>query len=548
MGFRMKRYILLLILCCWHIVTCAAVYTRVEPSVVKMGDTFHLMITIDAPGPDSIPDLTPLLENFSIVGTERSMAYSLVNGQKQSLNQWIILLAPQKTGTLLVPALQIGQQQSTATTIKVTGDPTATTTPSTPQDTATAPDEVLLKTHIESGDLFINQQLIYTVRLYNSQRLLDAEYQPPRVEDALLVPLGDSRHFQTIMNDRNYAVEEQHYAIFPQKSGPLKIIGPSFHALVFDAVPRRINVHGKTTEIEVKPVPANFKHNYWLPAKQVALTEVYDQTIPIMAQGSTLIRTVTLQAAGVPAQLLPTLEFPSTSQFNSYPEKPELSNTAKQQELVGRADIKTTYLLNTAGQITIPALKVQWFNTDTGKIEIASLPARTIEVTAKGTKQPTEAPPPAVLPTKHLNKLATEKPDHLAWWIAAGFALAWLFTLGLWWLRKAPPTSSKNKRAILKQLRQACNDNNPAQAQVSLLAWAAFQWPNNAPLNLLHLAKLVHDTAFKKQLTVLSQALYSQEKNANWNGDALWQSISAYLRKKPTAKRKSNGLPPINPA
>ncbi len=543
----MKRYLLIITLLCWSIITWAAVSTRVDPSVIRMGETFRLTITIEAPMPDSVPDLTPLQENFTIVGTERSMAYSIVNGQKHSVNQWIILLEPQKPGTLLIPAIQIGQQQSTANSIEVTGD-AAATTPTNKQDNSATQDEVWLKTEVSSRKLFINQQAIYTVKLYNSQRLLDAEYQPPHIEDALLIPLGDSRHYQTILNNRNYAVEEQQYAIFPQKSGDLKIIAPSFNALIFDRVPRRVKMHGKTIDLAVQPIPADYKGKYWLPAKQAALTEVYDSINATMSQGSTLIRTVTLQAAGVPAQLLPTLDFESTPQFNSYPEKPELRNTAKQQDLIGRADIKVTYLLNKAGDITIPGLQVHWFNTDTGKEETVSLPARTIEVIAKGNAQqkPTTKPP-TMLPTKHIDTLVVGKSDNLSWWIAGGFALAWFITLGLWWLGKNPSVKSGDKRAALKQLHEACKSNNPAQAQITLLHWAALQWPNSPPLNLHHLAKLVHDTALKKQLTLLSQALYSQEKNTLWQGETLWHSLKTYLRKKPASKGKASGLPPINP-
>jgi len=545
----MKRNLLFAVLLCWNILAYADVFTRVDPSVIRLGETFRLTITIDAPRPDSIPDLTPLQENFSIVGTERSMAYSIVNGEKHSVNQWIILLMPQKTGTLLIPAIQIGQQQSTAQSIKVTADSNAPA-PSNQQDNNTPNDEVWLKTEVDSNKLFINQQAVYTVRLYNSQRLLDAEYQPPRIEDALMIPLGDSRHYQTIHNNRNYAVEEQQYAIFPQKSGNLKIIAPSFKALVFDSVPRQVNVHSKNVEVAVKPIPANYTGKYWLPAKQVALTEIYDPIDTTMDQGSTLTRTVTLQAAGVPAQLLPTLRFDSTAQFNSYPEKPELRNTAKQHDLIGRADIKVTYLLNKAGEITIPALKVDWFNTDSGKEESVSLPARTISIKAKGSAQqaPSETlTPHAVLPTKHIDTLPTGKSDNFAWWLAGCFALAWILTLSLWWLRKSAPAKSNSKRAALKQLQQACKNNNPAHAQEALLQWAAIQWPNSTPINLHHIAKLVHDTNLKKQLTLLSQALYSQEKNALWQGEALWHSVTSYLRKKPVSKSKRNGLPPINP-
>lgn len=63
----------------------------------------------------------------------------------------------------------------------------------------------------------MNQQIIYKVTLYNSKHLLDADYQGPQVENALLIPLGQEKRYQTQKNNINYLVEEQNYAIFPQK-------------------------------------------------------------------------------------------------------------------------------------------------------------------------------------------------------------------------------------------------------------------------------------------------------------------------------------------
>jgi len=546
----MKRYLLISILFCWHMIAYASLTTQIDPTSVQIGETFRLTITMDSPQADSIPDLTPLQESFTIVGTERSMAYSIINGQRHSVNQWMVLLTPIKTGTLLIPAIQIGQLQTKASSIDVTGSSTAPSKAN--QQDNTPSDDVWLKADVNTHNLYVNQQAIYTVRLYTSQRLLDAEYQPPRIEDALMIPLGDSRHYQTIKNNRTYAVEEQQYAVFPQRSGNISIFSPRFNAVIFDTGPKRISVHGDTARLAVKPIPSDYKGKYWLPAKQLALTEVYDQNDTMMNEGSTLIRTITLQAAGVPAQLLPTLDFSSTSDYNCYPESPELRSTAKQQEVIGRADIKVTYLLNKPGQITIPALQVHWFNTDTGKEETVSLPARTIEVKAKigaSKKTPTNTEPATktVLPTKHIRNLPVGKSDNLAWWLAGGFALAWFITLGLWWLAKSNPGKGGRKRAVLKQLHKACINNNPTQAQDAMLSLAAIQWPHNTPLNLHHIAKLVHDTSLKKELSRLSQALYSQDKNQQWQGDALWRGITAYLRKKPATKSKENGLPPINP-
>ena len=548
----MRRLFLIAILLCWHVAALATVSTEVSQSSVKIGETFRIIFTMDALQSSSIPDLTSLQQNFDIIGTERSIAYSNVNGQTNSVHQWIVLLKPKKTGMLLIPSIQFGSQQSTASSIDVTGNQVATTSDSQNDEPH---EEVMLKTKVSQHELFVNQQVIYTVKLYNRQRLMNAEYQPPRVEDALMIPLGELRRYETTVNGNNFMVEEQQYAIFPQKSGELNIIAPTFKALVFDAVPRRVEVNAKKIKLMVKPIPAEYSGKDWLPAKQVALTETYDHLDATMKQGSTLVRIVTLQAAGIPAQLLPGLALPNSPQFSSYPEKPELQNTAREQELIGRSDTKVTYLLNNAGQITIPAMHVPWFNIDTGKEEIVSLPARIINVKAKGGvgKQTAVAPPtttkqePVLQPTKQLPTLPIEKSNGVAWWMAGGFALAWIITLMLWWSRQSMSDRKSSKRLALKRLREACANNNPSQANITFLQWALLQWPGTELLNLNQVAKLVHDTTLKKQLSLLSKALYSQEENTQWQGDELWRSLAAYLQTKPAQKNKISGLPPINP-
>lgn len=546
---KIKIIFVMMIMLCWHPIAMAKISVHSEPSAVQLGEAFRLIFILEDPQPHGIPNLTPLQENFTIVGTERNTAYTIVNGETHSVNQWIIVLTAKKTGVLPIPAIQFGPQESPATTINVSGDSTSTPDiePGIPQD------EVMLKTSVDKQSPFINQQVIYTVKLYNSQRLLDAEYSPPVVEDAVLVPMGDGRRYQTIINDQAYAVEEQQYAIFPQKSGVLKIVAPSFKALVFDTVPRRINVHAKTTDLEVKPSPADHSGKNWLPAKQLALTEIYDPTSTILKQGSTLTRTVTLQAAGVPAQLLPAPDFANSDQFNAYAEKPELHNSARDQDLIGRADIKVTYVLNKAGSITIPALQVPWFNTDTDKEEIATLPEHTLQVEAvNNVSRATE--PAAPSSTKQITPepqsapvIITEDHKDLPWWLAGGFALAWIITLILLWRRKSTLVKRASKKEALNNVHKTCIKNNPKRAHAAILRWAKLQWPDADILNLHQVAKLVHDSALKKQLILLSKVLYSPESNIQWQGDALWRSVKVYLNTKPKAKGKNNELPPINP-
>ncbi len=548
----MRRYLVIVILMCWHLVAMAAISTEVSRTSVQLGEMFRLVFTLDGPQTGSIPDLTPLQENFTIVGTERSTAYNITNGQTHSVNQWIVLLTPKKTGMLFIPSIQIGQHQTTATSIDVKDVATVTL-----DDEGSAPQqEVMLKTELSQGSVFVNQQLIYTVKLYNSQRLLDAEFIPPSIEDALLIPLGDGARSQIMQNGHGYTVEEQKYAIFPQKSGDLKIVSPTFNAVILDSIPRQINVHAKASSLKVKPIPSSYKGEHWLPARQVALTEIYDDSTLTMKQGSTLVRTITLQAAGIPAELLPPLVFPKSSEYNIYPEKPAVHNTANQQVVIGRADVKVTYLLNKDGRITIPALQVPWFNTDTGSEEMVTLPARTIEVkmVAGAPRQDTPALSSSIKKTQPVlpeRPIATVLPRlklfGSSWWIVIGIGLALMVPFVVWWFLKRLFVKGHGVRAVLKALRRACVENNPGQAQEALLRWARLQWPTIELLNLQQVAKVARDTLLKKQLSLLSQALYSQERNTAWRGGDLWRSVTVYRRTKPAKSYKNSGLPPINP-
>lgn len=527
----------------------AAVTVQVNPPTVQLGQAFHLIFTLDKPQGSNLPDLTPLQKDFTIVGTERSNTYSIINGQTQSIARWIILLTPKKAGLLTIPTIQIGHQQTMPASINVT----ETTTLPTPDEQEEAQQaEVMIKTEVSTQEPFVNQQVIYTVKLYTSQRLMDAEYRPPQVKDALLVPLGEGQRHEEVLNGQHFAVEEQNYVVFPQKSGELKIISPTFNALVFDTVPRRISIHAKPVKLNVKPAPLGYSGNYWLPAKQVALTEVYEEPHTKIKEGDTLVRTVTLQAAGVPAQLLPHLKFEHHAQFNSYSEKPELRNIAHQKELIGRADIKVTYIFNKGGKITIPALNLTWFNTDTSHEETASLPARTVDVEPTTPLTHQAAKPAITTPSNSIilepgPVILPQTSNHLAWWVAGGFAVAWIITLLLWQWSKTKKNPQPNKRKILHAVQIACEKNEPQEAEIAMLHWAKLHWRNIEFLNLEQVGAHTHDPLLKKQLDLLSKKLYGPPEKTTWQGMALWESLVGYLQKKEKPLQKEKSLPPINP-
>lgn len=169
----MKKLMLWVLLSLFSSLSFAEIKVELEPSQVTMGETFKLSITQEDQQGGGVPDLTELQKDFVILGTERHVNYSIINGQAQSQSQWIVLLRALKPGIFTIPPIKVGLEQSLPITINVQGSANTQALP----DDAIQKQDVFLTAEVNEKNPYVNQQIIYTVKLYNSKRLLDADYQ-----------------------------------------------------------------------------------------------------------------------------------------------------------------------------------------------------------------------------------------------------------------------------------------------------------------------------------------------------------------------------------
>ena len=401
----------------------ATMTAQIYPTKATLDDTLRLTITVDNTHTQRTPDLTLLQKDFNIVGTQQSLSYSFINGQSEARAQWIIILSPKKIGNITIPAISLGTDKTQPLLVEII--------PSTQVDNSVQ--NIELQTGVDNPRAFINQQIIYTVRLSPGVQLIDTNYQPPQVEDALLVPLNEPT-----------TTNEQRYAIFPQKTGPIVIHPPQLSGMIYDGMPHRIFIQGKQITLDIQPKPKIVSH--WLPAKQIELTESYTQSQPQMTEGDTITRQVILKSVGVPHELLPTLFFQSTAEATAYPEKPTGVNTVKNQNVVGKQTYTIAYVIHGSGHIQLPEIGVKWFNTKTKKPEISRLPAHNIFVQSKASltkptltknKPPKRTPLPLAVKSMQIWQ---PNQTNIAWWLCGGLALLWVITVFLLWhsLRNKP--------------------------------------------------------------------------------------------------------------
>lgn len=595
MKRRVMRCGYLLLLLCTSL--NAAVMMQVDPPRIKPGETVRLTLTLNEVKDRVVPDLTSVRKDFNVIGTQRTVNYTVVNGQAQSLSQWIIILMPKRTGQLTIPSIPIGSDKTPEKVVMVADAPTGNSAGQSSGGSG-APDSqedaVLLKTEISDAHPYVNQEVIYSVKLYTSRRLLDADYEPPQVKNALIIPLGNADRSQVNKNGIEYMVETIQYAIFPQKSGSLTITPPRFSALVFDMVPGKVQREGKPLTLNVKAAVQGGAKTPWLPAKQLQLTEHYDKSAKTIEQGGMLTRTVTLKAVGVPAQLLPPFTWDSPDTFSVYPEKPVESTVYQHGDIVGSVTVKLSYLFNQSGRVDIPEVKLPWFNTVTGQSQMVTLPARTIMVKGQAkdsgpallkagapqgasvaTRSATIASPPKITIHSVLSQRVA-----WAWWIALGFALLWVMTLLAWWRARRAPGPRDQPADAKKRLRQACLANDAGAAKNALLAWGKQTWPDKSCMNLDDVAHGVTYEPLKRAIHQLSQRLYQKPNNDDllnrmsdvkpiqsavfqdevqpmtpqetrrddWQGNDLWRCFLAQPSdKKKFKKSPTNSLPNLIP-
>ena len=579
----------------------AAVRASVDRPQVIEGDPVLLTLRKDGTASGERPDLTPLTRDFEIQGSSQGSQVSIVNGRRSDLTYWSVRLLPKHTGTLQIPPIRVGSEQSDPLTLKVL---------EVPEQTAAQPDQPLFleMTVDHPGDrTYVQQQIPLTVRLLYRNRLQQGSLSDPAPEDAVVERLGEDRQYRTVRNGQEYNVIERHYAIFPEKSGTFRIPPVIFRGRVasasgsaagrrrndlfgrlFDGSPfandpffkddffsgtpfgnpgTPVRARSRALTLEVAPRPAGYRGNHWLPAEAVTLEDSWSQSPPEFRVGEPVTRTITLQAKGLEASQIPPLDLPQPDGFRLYADQPATETRTDGSGVYGISRRTYTYVPRREGPRTVPEVRLQWWDTLQGKNRETLLPPWQVQVQAGSGAAP--EPPAAQTPAVTAGQPAptaegTTEADlgerlKQGWpWLLAALLAGLLLPLLLWWRRhrrpaaattsapEAPPTATRRARTRAREaLKRACEQNDAHAAAIALLELAASQWPDDPPRNLGALAGRLRQGG--DAVRALERTLYAPTGQP-WDGQALWEAVASGLADRgPDEHAASEPLPPLYP-
>ena len=332
-----------------------------------------------------------------------------------------------------------------------------------------------------------------------------------------------------------------------------------------------VRIHSKAISIEVQPRPVS-AGNTWLPAEQLTLQDSWADTPPQFIAGQPVTRTIQMQAKGLSGTQLPALQLEQPEETRLYPESPVNESRTDGDKLYGISKQTFTYIPGKAGQLTIPAIELNWWNTRTNQAASARLPRWEINVEPgiEGTQTPATSKPGDMIQTTATENAAPdlqtastnwqEQLKSFKHWPAAGGALLFLIIalLAAKWLRQTRPAAHADKQekpatrdtlAIIKKLvpefERACAADDARAAAHTLLELGHARWPDDPPNNLVALASRIEYGS--TQIMELDRALYATGTD-HWKGAGLCNAVKDIWGKKPANNKVAvDSLKPLYP-
>ncbi|OCA62783.1 hypothetical protein A9R10_09045 [Aeromonas piscicola] len=432
-------------------------------------DSRDWLLIIEADGERQSNELAiaPLLRQFAV----GKVTMSRVTTPVHSLTRWQIPLHTLDTGPGVVPSLSLGPEQTPALPLP---ERTLAAQPSQP----ISPIELQARV-LHQGPLYPGQPFIYQLSLW-----LPANMEAPNLTE----PASDAFTIRRLGNDQWQAPAGAGLPGRLTRNWLLQAREPGLHPLVSPRFQGRLPQDNGTSDPLSARAATLFVKIDQAPQQPVASQLTLSQQLSPASgarEGEPVIRTLTLVMEGGDGNrlTLPRLTGPAAlpAGMQARPDGEQqqerfLAKGALRFERQWRQALTAT----APGDYLLPAITLPWFNTRSGRIEYARLPATPLRI---------EAGTPA--------QEAFTDPNHesLHWVI-------WVLLLRALW-------QGWPRWHAFYRLQRALRREDANHARAALLAWASLRWPRRHT----HLSGLPcrHSPSLAAGLAALDRACFAAQ-------------------------------------
>jgi hypothetical protein len=560
----------------------------VDRTELARGETLTLTIRVFDQRQGMQLDLTPLTEQFDVLGTRTSSQIRSVNGAVESWTDYIVTLFPLEEGQLSIPALTINNQ---------TTDPIEIVVSNQGPRSNQSNEELYLEIETNKDSVYVQEQLLFTVRLYYTiNGIRNPQFTELEMPNSVIQLIGSPNQYEKLIDGVRYGVYEKRYVIFPQRSGPLEIPDMLFRGEVTDGSSnfvfrnlntRRVTAFIEGTTIEVKQRPASVQaDSMWLPVTNLRLEEAWDPPLAEMQIGDTVTRTVTMVADGLDGAVLPPFTASTIAGANVYPDPPTIERTFVDGSIVGTRSESMSIVPTASGELVIPQISVPWWNVETDEAEVSIVPATRIQVAALAGAAPSEqtvassgdlARLLAAAPTVDQDMIDAQNEAEFievnSLWLNLAIVLALLVVAASVYQlvivqhrkeinryfadvrarRAARIDPANNERIAFKRLKQACQSNDLNRIRAALIQWCEHFIAERSIRSMEDILQQQQTPALVAPARAILTALYNNAggtSQAGFDGPGLFRLVERLRHERQHVTREQRrdqeyALPPL---
>jgi hypothetical protein len=378
-----------------------------DRSEATLADSMILSVSVSGAHGDSARPTIPGLEDFFVRPAGTSTRVEIVNGRYSAGTDFSYLLQPKKAGVFRIGPAQLvvdgTTYRSDAATVTV-GQPVASA------DGDRGP--VFLVAALAPAKVYVEQQALYTLKLYRSVNIADASVNVPEVTGIAFAKLGEPREYQGVHQGRTYQVIELRYLLTPQKAGNYTLAPTRMDLTVFTQQnrPRRgifddpffgqarsgrpLSLASEALSLQVLPVPLEGR-----PADFTGLVGGFTLESTIeprelkAGESATLTATVVGRGNG---KRIPELKIPPLDGLKIYADQPVLKDENDGEGVLVAKTMTWALVPEKSGRYRIPPLTMTYFDTASGRYRTLKTAEATLTVAPGGNDR---AGPAAARPT-----------------------------------------------------------------------------------------------------------------------------------------------------
>ena len=232
---------------------------------------------------------------------------------------------------------------------------------------------------------FAREMVLLKIHGVYKQPILLEEVVQPSLANFSWTQLGRDHWSRTKLPDGQSAIAfDRTVAVFPHHAGQFTI-EPFIHKLTVNDVGER-----RVVEVRSKPIPfpvapwtepiggPDAKEPWWLPAKDVAITDSWNPDPETIKVGETARRIVTLEAQGMVAEGLPPRPVMRTRGIITFAGPVTRETLLTPSGPVARATYQWDVKPGVPEIIPLDAIAILWFDTSTRTMRETEIPARQI--------------------------------------------------------------------------------------------------------------------------------------------------------------------------